>query len=290
MSERVLEILRPGPQSIVVDRGRFGFRAIGVAWCGAMDAPALQRALTRLSERGDAAALEIAYGGFACRFSHAAQFSLAGADCEARLDGAALAAECAVDVAGGATLELRPPTAGSRTILAVRGGIDVPPVMGSRTTDLAAGMGGFAGRALLRGDRIPLGDTVSCALTHEDAPGAGHGEPSVRVMRTHEHERFSSTSRAAFWSQAWNLSHQSNRMGYRFDGPQLAFEDRAPVRSHAVFPGVIQVPPDGMPIVLMSDAHTTGGYPKIGVVIPEDLWRVAQMRAGERLRFIEVPR
>ncbi|MGR4065268.1 MAG: biotin-dependent carboxyltransferase family protein [Vulcanimicrobiaceae bacterium] len=288
MTQATLETLRPGAQTIVVDRGRFGHRSIGVAWCGPMDAPALQRALAAVRERADTAALEIAYGGFECRFTHATRAALAGADCNATLDGKALRSEGAFDAAAGSVLISHAPRDDSRTFLAVRGGFDVPIYLGSRTTDLGAAFGGFNGRALRTGDRVPIGPQAPDTefTPHGGAPRGG--EPAtVRVIPTHEHTGFDEESRAAFWAADWTVTHECNRMGYRLDGPALRFSAARAVRPHAVFPGVIQVPPGGGPIVLMSDAQTTGGYPKIGVVVEEDLWIVAQRQTGRHLRFVE---
>ena len=108
----------------------------------------------------------------------------------------------------------------------------------------------------------------------------------MRVLPGPEHDEFSATSREAFWSAGWTLTPQSNRMGYRFAGPVLQRERGSELASHGVLPGVVQVPPSGQPIVLLADAQTTGGYPKIGVVIRADLWKLAQLRLGGTLRFI----
>ena len=288
MTQRALEIVRPGVQTLVVDRGRFGHRSIGVAWCGAMDAPALRRALAALRESPGAAALEIAYGGFEVRFTDATRVALAGADCGAALDGASVPADGVFEAGAGSTLALQAPRRGSRTILAVKGGFDVPICLGSRATDAGAGFGGFGGRALRRGDRVPIlaeGPDAPAELVEKpQIPGDG---VAVRVVPTHEHDDFDAQSRRAFWASEWKIAHESNRMGYRLEGPTLRFSATRPIRPHAVFPGVVQVPPGGAPIVLMSDAHTTGGYPKIGVVLAEDLWKIAQLRTGERVRFVE---
>jgi biotin-dependent carboxylase-like uncharacterized protein len=185
-------------------------------------------------------------------------------------------------------------------MLAIKGGIDVPLCLGSRTTDLRAGIGGFLGRALTRGDVVPIAPEglddirqpgpVSFVVDRDHAMGVdvATGAVSARVVRSHEYEAFTAPSREAFWNRDWTVTHESDRMGYRLSATALEFAGAREMRSHAVFPGVIQVPPGGNPIVLMSDAHTTGGYPKIGIVIEEDLWKIAQMQTGDRVRFLEI--
>ncbi len=288
MTQAALEILRPGAQTIVVDRGRFGHRSIGVAWCGPMDAPALQRALAAVRERADTAALEIAYGGFECRFTHATRAALAGADCNATLDGAALRSEGAFDAAAGSVL-ICTHRATTRARFWRCAAVSTfrstwaraPPTWARRSADSTDARCGLE-IACRSASKAP--DTEF--TPHGGAPRGG--EPAtVRVIPTHEHTGFDEESRAAFWAADWTVTHESNRMGYRLDGPALRFSAARAVRPHAVFPGVIQVPPGGGPIVLMSDAQTTGGYPKIGVVVEEDLWIVAQRQTGRHLRFVE---
>ncbi len=171
-----------------------------------------------------------------------------------------------------------------RSYLSISGGIALPPALGSRSTDLKAGFGGLDGRALRDGDLLPL-------AAPERLPARRIGlrppdwDATVRVLPGPEHEDFSAAAREAFWAADWKLTPQSNRMGYRFAGPELQRERGVELASHGVLPGVIQVPPSGQPIVLLADAQTTGGYPKIGVVIRADLWKLAQLRLGATLRF-----
>ncbi|HUA07686.1 MAG TPA: biotin-dependent carboxyltransferase family protein [Candidatus Acidoferrales bacterium] len=276
MSSRTIVVERPGLQSLVVDRGRFGLRHQGVAWCGAMD----QRSYAIANElvgnaRGDAA-IEIVLGDLAVVFEAHATFALAGADCAAQLDGEAVSPWIAHAARAGSRLVLHRPRAWMRTILAIGGGIDVPVVLGSRTTDLVAAMGGMQGRALRTGDRIALGPAT--------AP------PSRLVVELPQPEVVLRTVPEAFaeylWFRVWTVGHESNRMGYRLRGDALPHESGA-AASRAVFPGCVQLPPSGEPIVLMSDAQTTGGYPLAGVVLEEDMWMLAQAPPGAPVRFVE---
>jgi biotin-dependent carboxylase-like uncharacterized protein len=158
-------------------------------------------------------------------------------------------------------------------------------VLGSRTTDMRAGLGGHEGRALRRGDRIPIGAPHGEAgISIDTEPPWNDREVTIRVLPAPEFARLAQRSQALFWNSWWSVGHESNRMAYRLHGPVLGY-DAGAVRSHAVFPGVIQLPPRGEPMVLLCDCQTTGGYPKVGVVIEADIWRFAQLRIGARVRF-----
>jgi 5-oxoprolinase (ATP-hydrolysing) subunit C len=275
MSDRAITIERAGLQSLVVDRGRFGLRHQGVGWCGAMDLRSYAIANELAGNEPGVAAIEIVLGDAIVHFDVPARFALAGADCDAKLDGDAISTWASHAARAGSRLVLGRPRAWMRTILAVDGGIDVPIVLGSRTTDLTAAMGGFAGRALRTGDRLKVGPACS---------GTSHASvqpPAIEfVLRT-----VAQPLADRLWERAWTVGHQSNRMGYRLHGAAMPHELGA-MRSHAVFPGFIQLPPSGEPIVLMSDAQTTGGYPLAGVVIEEDLWMLGQAPIGATVRFV----
>ncbi|HTU68895.1 MAG TPA: biotin-dependent carboxyltransferase family protein [Candidatus Baltobacteraceae bacterium] len=275
MSARAIVVERAGLQSLIVDRGRFGLRHFGVGWCGAMDLRALADANALAGNPPNAAAIEIVLGDFALSFEAAARFALAGADCDAQLDGEGIATYHLHTAQAGSRLVLHRPRAWMRTVLALDGGIRVAPVLGSRTTDLLAHMGGIGGRALRAGDRLILGEPAIAPT------GVVRKQPPCdfvfRVLRQALAERL--------WDREWTVGHESNRMGYRLRGDAQP-HDLGSTRSRAVFPGFIQLPPSGEPIVLMSDAQTTGGYPLAGVVIEEDLWKLAQAPIGARIRFI----
>jgi 5-oxoprolinase (ATP-hydrolysing) subunit C len=280
-----LVVERAGSQTLVVDRGRFGYRHEGIAWCGPADALAFDVANALTLDNG-AALLEIMLGDARFRFTDARAFALTGADCDASLDGKRCAAWAKHVAHPGSVLTLRVPARGVFSYVSVSGGIDVPPVLGSRATDRVAGIGGFEGRALRAGDRLTLGAPRISA----DAPFAvapPERRSAVRVLAGGEFDRFDEQSQALLWSTAWRVGHESNRMGFRLHGACMRYAGNE-LSSHAVFPGVIQIPPGGEPIVLLSDAHTTGGYPKAGVAIAEDLRIVAQSRPGECVRFSPV--
>jgi 5-oxoprolinase (ATP-hydrolysing) subunit C len=277
MIERAICIERPGLQSLVVDRGRFGWRHEGVGWCGAMDRRSFDAANALAGNAADAAVIEIVFGDVVVTFASNARFALTGADCNAQLDDEPVRAWTTQEARAGSRLALQRPAAWMRTYLAIDGGIDVPIVLGSRTTDLLASMGGYNGRALQAGDRIALGErTGAPAQNTLQQPHAGFALRTLAQPLAHH-----------LWNRAWTVGHQSNRMGYRLLGDAQP-HDLGSLPSHAIFPGFIQLPPSGEPIVLMSDAQTTGGYPLAGVVVEDDMWMLAQAPIGTAIRFVEV--
>ncbi|GMG91917.1 biotin-dependent carboxyltransferase family protein [Cupriavidus metallidurans] len=295
----MIEIIRPGAQASVQDLGRVGFRRFGVGRSGAADDLALRVGNRLLGNDPGAAAIEFTLGRAAVRFEADMRVALTGAECSANLDGVPVWSWHAFDVRRGETLTLPSPRGGTRTYLCVAGGIDVPLVMNSRSTDLKSGFGGFEGRVLRDGDRVPVGrpgieqaqDWVGVAAPGWALPGQDGGNAiAIRLLPGPEYADFEPASQAALWQSEWTITPQSNRMGLRLQGPALArrAERSADLLSHGVVPGVMQVPPSGQPIALMSDAQTTGGYPKIGTVIGADLWRLAQVPLGATVRFRQV--
>lgn len=295
----MIEIIRPGVQASVQDLGRVGFRRFGVGRSGAADGLALQVGNRLLGNDLNAAAIEFTLGRAALRFDADMRVALTGAECSANLDGVSVWSWHAFDVRRGETLTLPAPRGGTRTYLCVAGGIDVPLVMNSRSTDLKAGYGGFEGRVLREGDRLPVGrpgiaeaqDWVGVAAPGWALPVNRVGNAlAIRMLVGPEYPDFEPESQAALWDAEWTITPQSNRMGLRLQGPALArrAERSGDLLSHGVMPGVMQVPPNGQPIALMSDAQTTGGYPKIGTVIGADLWRLAQVPLGAAVRFQQV--
>jgi len=277
----MIDILRAGPLATVQDLGRPGWRGQGLSLCGALDGLALRSGNLLVGNEDGAAGLEFTLGPAVLRFRADAVIALTGCDADARLDGRPLRAWWRQPVRAGQTLRLAAPREGMRACLCVAGGIAVPPVLGSRSTDLKAGFGGLDGRALRDGDVLPLG--VATAL-----PSRRIGirpptwDASVRLLPGPEFDDFDA---ADVFSTDWRVTPQSNRMGYRLAGPALMRRRGGELASHGVLPGLVQLPPSGQPIVLLADAQTTGGYPRLGVVIRADLWKLAQLRLGGTLRF-----
>ncbi len=177
------------------------------------------------------------------------------------------------------------PLRGMRSYLAVNGGFDLPEVLNSTSTDLKAAFGGWQGRKLQDGDRVPLGKPTRQFDKKVGVRQLLWGN-RIRALPGPEYHEFSREAQQAFWRTAWKLSPQSNRMGYRLEGRQLKRDTSRELLSHGLVPGVVQVPPNGQPIVLMADAQTTGGYPRIACIIEADLYHLAQIRLGEPIHFI----
>ena len=310
----MIEVIRAGLLTTVQDLGRHGYRQLGVASGGALDALALEVGNRLVGNRPDAAGLEVTFGPVVLRFARATRIAITGTEFGATLAGKPVWSWWSLPVAAGDELVMQGAKRGMRAYLCVAGGVDVLPVLGSRSTDLGAGFGGLAGRALADGDRLAVGVAgrerasfapdapefgvkapVWCSFALVDEPHHRRGRhpdglpwaAPVRVLRGPEYDHFEPQAQRALWSDEWVVTPNSNRMGYRLSGTRLARAPGADLLSHAVLPGTIQVPPNGQPIVLMSDAQTTGGYPRIGSVIRADLWKLAQIRLNGGVRFVE---
>jgi biotin-dependent carboxylase-like uncharacterized protein len=291
----MIEILSATALATVQDFGRFGSLGYGVGTSGAMDHLALALGNLLLGNPEDAAAIEIPLFPFEVRFVQGCAFAVTGAACEASLDGQPLPPFWVAQAREGQVLSLGYPTSGSRAYLCLAGGVDVPQVLGSRSTQLRGEFGGLQGRALQQGDRVSaLRPGVSALPTDFGVVSPNQalalqldGLPAMRVLPAAEYECFLEESRAAFWSGEWKVTTQSNRYGYRLEGAPILPKAPMEVRSHGIVPGVIQVPHGGQPIIQMRDAQPSGGYPKFGTVIEADLWRLGQAPIGSKVRFIE---
>ncbi|EHM38175.1 MULTISPECIES: 5-oxoprolinase subunit PxpC [Hafnia] len=281
----MLNIIRAGLQTTVQDQGRNGLRGQGVSLGGALDAPALYAANLLVGNRGTDAGLEVTLGECTVEFTRDGWMALTGAGCDAYLDKQRIWTGWNYPVRAGQRLVLHRPKRGMRSYLAVSGGIDVPKVLGSRSTDLTGGFGGLDGRKLKDGDVLPLGE-----VRHVPQKSQGIKQllfnNYIRVLPGPEYQEFSPEEQEFFWRTPWHLSPQSNRMGYRLNGHSLRRNSSREMFAHGLLPGVIQVPHGGQPIVLMADAQTTGGYPRIACVIEADLYHLAQIRLGEPIHFI----
>jgi biotin-dependent carboxylase-like uncharacterized protein len=295
----VIEIIASGPLNTVQDLGRRGHRNIGVASAGAMDSVALRVGNLLLGNDANSAAIEVQTFPFKVRFTRPLAIALTGADCKARLDGKPLLPWWAITVQAGQELELNFPKGAARGYLCVNGGIDVPLLMGSRSTSLRGNFGGLEGRSLTLGDtltvldtplpQLPVGGigvTPPSAALPEHFPVAEDGALLLRAIPAGEYPLFTADAER-FWTQSWKISAQSNRTGYRLSGPAIQPQTVVEMRSYGLVPGIIQVPPAGEPIIQMSDANTAGGYPKIAGVIEVDLWRLGQAAIGSKIRLVK---
>jgi biotin-dependent carboxylase-like uncharacterized protein len=296
----VIEILTSYALNTIQDLGRVGARRFGVSTSGAMDPVAVAAGNALLGNDAGAASIEVQTFPFRLRFGADIAFAVTGGDCNAVLAGRAVPPWWCMRAKAGDVLALAAPGRGARAYLTFEGGIDLPRVLGSRSTHIRAGFGGLDGRALQEGDVVPIGQAQREAVGRFDfgaepadvaiaGPNASEdGVLRVRVMRAGEYDLFSDDLQAIFWSTTWKISLQSDRGGYRLSGAELTLPEPVEMRSHGVVAGVVQVPPAGEPIIQMSDANTAGGYPKIAAVIQADLWRLGQARPGSRIAFSEV--
>lgn len=286
-----LRILSAGPGVTIQDGGRHGYLRYGVTVAGPMDPFAHAVANRALGNAAGAAAIEVSPGGVEVTAEdQPLDVAVAGGAFRVTLDGEALPAAAVLRLEPGATLRLRAGDDGMWAYLAVAGGIELPPVLGSQATHLRTGMGGPGGRMLRTGDRLPVGAAAG------DATGAGEiqapllGRPAdrIRVLPGPQDDYFDAEVFAAFLAGPWRISERGDRMACFLEGPVLTHRLGFNIPSDGVAMGAIQVPGEGQPIVLMADRQSTGGYPKIATVIGADLGRLAQARPGTQIAFRSV--
>ncbi|MCI0439749.1 MAG: biotin-dependent carboxyltransferase family protein [Chloroflexi bacterium] len=286
MSVETLEIVEPGMLTTVQDIGRYGYQRFGVPVSGAMDTFALRAANLLVGNEDGAACLEITVLGPRVRFLADTWIALAGGDLTPTLDGEPVPMWKSVEVSSGSVLSSKGVRDGMRAYLAVAGGIDVPLVMESRSTYLKGAIGGLAGRALRARDVLsalePRGPFVERSLS--DPPAYGH-EHELRVVLGPQDDAFTQRGMDTFLGSKYTISMQSDRMGYRFDGPAIEHVKGPDIVSDGTPLGAAQVPGDGKPIVLLADRGTTGGYTKIATVISADISELAQAMPGDTVTF-----
>ena len=278
-----LRVLAPGPLTLVEDLGRPGASGIGVGRSGAADRGALRRANRAVANPEDAAALEVLLGGLAFTVEdEPVTLCVTGAPCPVTLDGRDVGADTVVAVPPGATVRLGPPAYGLRSYVAVRGGIDVPPVLGSRSHDVMSGIGPAP---LREGDLLPVGQPpTSYPLVEQVLPAALPDEVVLRVVRGPRDGWVTDVD--ALVRTAWAASDQSNRVGMRLLGHGLEHADPGrQLPSEGACRGAVQVPPSGEPVVFLADHPVTGGYPVVAVVVDADVDKAAQVRPGQTVRF-----
>jgi antagonist of KipI len=302
----ICQVLHPGQLATVQDRGRFGHQQQGIPTAGAMDDFALRIANLLVGNDESAAGLECTLVGPTLRFDEHTLIALGGADLALTADGTPLPLWRPLCIPAGATVSAGAAVRGCRCYLAIAGGVDVPPVLGSRSTYVRAALGGVDGRALRRGDRLPVGAATELSRRIGAAVAGGSGRSRIaigrwgasaslvpfytpaaviRVVDGEHTDLLTSESLERLRNTEFRVGAQSDRMGYRLEGAPLDLSAPVELLSEAVAFGTIQLPPGGQPIVLMADRQTTGGYPRIGEVATIDLPLLAQLKPGDRLRF-----
>lgn len=287
-----LRVLAPGPLTTVQDLGRHGWRHLGVARAGALDPDAAALANRLVGNAAGDAVLELTLHGPTLAIDRASRIAICGADVAAAFtptDGArrVLPSRRPIALPPG-ELALGRVRGGARAWLAIDGGVDVPVVLGSRSTDLRGGFGGWHGRALQRGDALPLGPARPHAGTAAQVP-AWWVDPDADELRDAPIRYVPSEHPGglALAGTAWRVDPRSNRQGLRLSGTALP-ADAPDAVSAPVAPGTVQLPPDGQPIVLLADAQTVGGYARLGHVASVDLPRLAQRLPGDALQFTPI--
>ncbi|MEU6170142.1 biotin-dependent carboxyltransferase family protein [Streptomyces tanashiensis] len=286
MSDRAVAVVRAGALTTVQDLGRPGYAHLGVPRSGALD-PAALRLVNRLAGNGeDAAVLETTVDGCALRPRCAVTVAVGGAPCPVRVDGRPAAWGTTVRVGAGSVLEIGAAARGLRSYVALGGGIAVPPVLGSRSTDLLSGLGPAP---LEDGAVLPLGAAAAVPGSVDAPPWPG--PPDELVLRVRPGPRddwFTAEALRAFTTRAYRVSPASNRIGLRLEGPPLERAVPGELASEGMVLGAVQVPPDGRPVVFLVDHPTTGGYPVVAVVREADLGAAAQAVPGTPVRFVRV--
>jgi biotin-dependent carboxylase-like uncharacterized protein len=280
----LITIVKAGPLTTVQDRGRPGFAHLGVPRSGALDQPALHRANTLAGNDPGAAALETTLLGCKLRFDAAATVAVTGATCTVKIDGRPIDPASAVGpiaVPAGAVVEVGRATAGVRSYVAVAGGIDVEPVLGSRSTDTLSGLGP---PRLTDGQVLPIGPARRSEQGEEGlGDPAAPGEITLGVWLGPRNDW---VEVAGLFGDAYAVSPVSNRVACRLAGTGLPRARAGELPPEGLVLGAIQVPPDGQPLIFLADHPTTGGYPVIGVV--DDVAPLAQARPGTSVRFREL--
>ena len=287
-----LLVHRPGMLTTVQDLGRWGNQRFGIPVGGPMDLFAHRYANALVANADSAAALEITLMGPELETDRPAVCAVTGARFEVTVNGVVVPLDMAVEIPAGGRLRFGARGSGARAALAVRGGFDVPPLYGSRATSLLGRMGPFEGRALRAGDALRVGDAPArhTVVTASAGMALPEGGTRLRVIAGPQADRFEPGALEALYGGRFIVTPQSNRTGYRLDGPLLRHADEGDILSDATPIGSLQVPASGQPILLMADRQTTGGYPKIATVISADLPLAGQLAPGDWIEFVAVTR
>ena len=290
-ADTVLIVRKPGPLSLIQDLGRFGYFRHGLTRGGPADELSFRWANRLCGNRANTSALEIVAGGVELEATGDCQIALAGAATDATSDGRALRPWASHQLRAGDILTIPPLRNGLVTYLAVRGGFQIPAQFGSTATVVRERMGGLNGASLAAGDRLPL--RVSSGEANFYLPASlqpSFDTDSIALVPGWQYDDMPRDLKRAFFSHRFTLSADSNRMGIRFDGTPLPATEALPraMISEGIVAGSVQIPPAGLPIVMMADHQTLGGYPKIGTVATVARWQLAQQRPGTGLRFAPV--
>lgn len=280
----MIEVLEPGGLTTVQDLGRPGYASLGVPRSGAADVPAYLLANRLVGNPDTAAALEVTLGGLVVRLERAVTLALTGAPCPATAGDRSVPVLAPVSIPAGAVLRVGLPPVGLRTYVAIRGGLAVPPTLGSRSTDLLSGLGP---PVLSAGDRLPVGAEPVGDITVDVAPvDPVPSRTTLRVVTGPRADWFTADALAALCAEPYLVATESDRVGVRLTGQAVERLRNDELPSEGLVTGAVQIPPDGQPVVFLADHPVTGGYPVLAVVLAADLPVVAQARPGDAVRFV----
>ena len=285
-----IKVIKAGMLTTIQDLGRIGYRKDGVIESGAMDKDALLMGNLLLGNEETDAGLECTLSGPSLLFEKEALIAITGADLSAEINGTSIDRCRPILVPKGAVLSFGEALAGCRAYLTVQGGFDVPQVLGSYSTYLRAGFGGFEGRALKKGDQIAfnqdipvLPERLNWSLSRSMFTSLN--PQVIRVIKGPEFDLFQEKSIADLLIKEFSISNAADRMGYQLEGPLLQLKTNKEMLSSAVAFGTVQVTAQGSPVILMADHQTTGGYPRILQVLSVDLGKLAQLSPGQLIQF-----
>ncbi|WP_077624720.1 biotin-dependent carboxyltransferase family protein [Sediminibacillus massiliensis] len=287
-----LRIIEEGLQTSIQDSGRPGSQSSGISVSGAMDSKAMKLANIAVGNHAHEAVLEMSYMGPSITFETDMVIALTGADMSAKINDKPLSLGMPLAVKTGDTLQLRTVRTGMHCYLAVKGGFNIPEILGSKSASIKDDLGGEFSRRLKTGDSIPINTPLkSTPFSWRLSPQLFsyiQEEPVVRFIEGRQYHWFTEEARQMFMTESYKTTTQSNRMGYRLEGKRINKNKEEDLVTEAATFGTIQIPPDGNPIILMAESQSTGGYPKIGQVIQADLPVLSQVKPGKSVTFKKV--
>ena len=291
MSTKIFEVIQPGPLTAIQDIGRSGYQQFGVPTSGALDNYAYRISNLLVGNAEEAAALEITLFGCQLRALRETMIAITGADLAVTVNGAPAPVWESLSLKQGDVLSFPRLGSGCRAYLAVAGGIAIPKVMKSASTYTKAGIGGFGGRPLQKGDILQAnqGATfVKVVRVPSEYIPVYRNQVEIRVIPGPQDDLFTEEGISTFLNSDYTVSAQADRMGYRLEGPRIQHREGADIISDGIPLGAVQVPGDGLPIILLVDRQTTGGYTKIATTISVDIPRIAQAKPGDKINFKKV--
>ena len=280
-----LIVLKPGFQSTLQDLGRNGFTHLGISPAGAADLFSFRLGNLLVGNGENDTGLEMTLVGGTYHFNQSVLVVLTGSRFRATLNGAEFPYFKAVHVKKGQELDIGPSQDGARCFLTVKGGFNVPQVLGSRSTHLMTHLGGYKGRALKKGDQINFGYSSTSRAPEKLEKIMEPDRSVLRVIKGLQYDRFENKIRDIFFRKRFKVSQRSNRMGLRTEGPEIKAGITDEILTEGLPIGAVQVPGNGYPIISFVDHQTTGGYPKIANVIAADLCKVGQLKPGDEFKF-----